>query len=462
MTRTDVTWTVTMSTQTDTYQRLTNSQPGRLIAGRLGLPRSTPLRRYEPGQPLLDGSALLCAVPGGRLLATAERVLRAAGADVLTEAPADEEATFGAVVVDASGVEDSRGLRTVYDLLHPVVRRIGPSGRLLILGTPPEDAGTPRAATAQQALEGFMRSVGKEVGRGATAQLLLVSPGAEGNAESTLRFLLSARSAYVSGQVVRVGAGDAQAPADWERPLAGEVAVVTGAARGIGAAIAEVLARDGAEVVLLDVGAQGEALAATANRIGGTALQLDITDDDAPAALAEHLRERHGGAGIVVHNAGITRDKTLGRMAPEAWDAVLGVNLTSQERLDDALLADEGALRPGGRIVSVSSMNGIAGARGQTNYAASKAGIIGMVRAMAPVLAERPGTINAVAPGFIETQMTASMPIGAREAGRRMNSLAQGGRPVDVAETVAWLAQPASAGVNGQVVRVCGQSLLGA
>jgi 3-oxoacyl-[acyl-carrier protein] reductase len=107
-------------------------------------------------------------------------------------------------------------------------------------------------------------------------------------------------------------------------------------------------------------------------------------------------------------------------------------------------------------------MNGIAGQRGQANYATSKAGIIGMVQSLAPVLAARPGTINAVAPGFIETQMTASMPIGTREAGRRMNALAQGGRPVDVAETVAWLASPASAGVNGNVVRVCGQSLLGA
>jgi 3-oxoacyl-[acyl-carrier protein] reductase len=452
-----------MSTQTDTYQRLTNSQPGRFVAGRLGLPRSTPLRRYEPGQPLLDGPALLRAAPEGRLLATAERVLRAAGAEVLSDDP-DDGVAFGAVVVDASGVEDSTALRTVYDLLHPVARRVGPSGRVLILATPPEEAGSPRAATAQQALEGLMRSLGKEIGRGATAQLLQVSPGQEGNAESTLRFLLSARSAYVDGQVVRVGAGAgaAQAPDDWERPLAGEVAVVTGAARGIGAAIAEVLARDGAEVVCLDVGAQGEALTRTANALGGTALALDITDDGAPAALAEHLRERHGGAGIVVHNAGITRDKTIARMTPEAWDAVLAVNLTSQERLNDALLADKGALRPGGRIVSVSSMNGIAGARGQTNYAASKAGIIGMVRAMAPQLAQRPGTINAVAPGFIETQMTASMPLGAREAGRRMNSLAQGGRPIDVAETVAWLAQPASAGVNGQVVRVCGQSLLGA
>jgi 3-oxoacyl-[acyl-carrier protein] reductase len=223
-----------------------------------------------------------------------------------------------------------------------------------------------------------------------------------------------------------------------------------------------VLARDGAEVVLLDVPAQGEALARTANELGGAALQLDITAEDAPDTLANYLRERHGGAHIVVHNAGITRDKTLGRMTDDVWDSVLAVNLTSQERLNDALLADAGGLRTGGRIVSVSSMNGIAGQRGQANYATSKAGIIGMVRSLAPVLAARPGTINAVAPGFIETQMTASMPIGTREAGRRMHSLAQGGRPVDVAETVAWLASPASAGVNGNVVRVCGQSLLGA
>jgi 3-oxoacyl-[acyl-carrier protein] reductase len=450
-----------MSTQTDTYQRITNSQPGRLIAGRLGLPKSTPLRRYEPGQPLLSGPALLGAAGGERVLPTVERVLRACGAEVLTGEPADEDTTYGALVVDASGIEDSTGLRGIYDVLHPVVRRIAPSGRLLVLGTPPESCATPRAATAQRALEGFVRSVGKEVGRGATAQLLYVEPGAEGNAESTIRFLLSARSAYVSGQAVRVGAGEPAPPADWERPLAGEVAVVTGAGRGIGAAIAEVLARDGAEVVCLDVGAQGEALARTANAVGGTALQLDITSDEAPATLAEHLRERHGGAGIVVHNAGITRDKTLGRMSADTWDAVLAVNLTSQERLNDALLG-HGGLRAGGRIVSVSSMNGIAGARGQTNYATSKAGIIGMVHSMAPVLAHHPGTINAVAPGFIETQMTANMPLGAREAGRRMNSLAQGGRPIDVAETVAWLAAPASAGVNGQVVRVCGQSLLGA
>ena len=238
-------------------------------------------------------------------------------------------------------------------------------------------------------------------------------------------------------------------------------ALVTGAARGIGAAIAEVLARDGAEVICLDVPAMGADLAATANQIRGTAFQLDITAEHAPTALVDHVRERRGGVDIVVHNAGITRDKTLGRMSEDQWDAVLAVNLIAQERLTAALL-DGDALRRGGRIVCVSSIGGIAGNRGQANYAASKAGVIGLVEALAPELAERGGSINAVAPGFIETRMTAAMPVGTREAGRRMNSLSQGGQPVDVAETVAWLASPGSGGVNGTVVRVCGQSLIGA
>jgi 3-oxoacyl-[acyl-carrier protein] reductase len=164
---------------------------------------------------------------------------------------------------------------------------------------------------------------------------------------------------------------------------------------------------------------------------------------------------------VFVHNAGITRDKTLARMTPDRWDSVIEVNLTAQERVDDILL-EENLLGGNGRIVSVSSVSGIAGNRGQTNYGASKAGIIGHVQAMAPTLAARGLTINAVAPGFIETKMTAAMPLMLREAGRRMNSLAQGGLPVDVAETIAWLANPASSGVTGNVIRVCGQSLLGA
>jgi 3-oxoacyl-[acyl-carrier protein] reductase len=209
------------------------------------------------------------------------------------------------------------------------------------------------------------------------------------------------------------------------------------------------------------VPAQGDALAEVANRVGGSALQLDITAGDAPRTLGDHLRERHGGVDIVVHNAGVTRDKTLGRMGEDQWDMVIDINLASQLRINDVLLGED-LLRPGGRIVGVSSVSGIAGNRGQVNYATSKSGVIGLVEALAPELTARPATINAVAPGFIETQMTAAMPLTTREAGRRMNSLSQGGLPVDVAETVAWLANPGSAGVNGNVVRVCGQSLLGA
>ncbi len=443
----------------DRYTQFAGSGPGHLLVSRLGLPAPAPLRRYAPGQPLLDASARLGAAPGGRLLEAVRRTLASAGAEVREDTTEDER--HAALVYDASGIASSAELHDLYAFFHATITTLRPSGRLLVLGTPPEQAATPAAAIAQRALEGFTRSAAKEVRAGATAQLLYAAPGAEGNLESTLRFLLGSKSAFVDGQVVRVGAGASQPVADWDRPLAGRVGLVTGAARGIGAAIAETLGRDGAHVVGLDVPVAGEALSAVANRVGGTALQLDITAPDAPRRLATHLTERHGGVDVVVHNAGVTRDRTLARMTGEQWDGLMAINLTAQERLTDGLL-EAGALRAGGRVVSLSSMNGIAGQRGQANYATSKAGIIGFVDAYAPLLADRHITINAVAPGFIETQMTAAMPVATREAGRRMNSLAQGGLPGDVAETIAWLASPGSGGVTGNTIRVDGQHLLGA
>ncbi|MGH3877699.1 MAG: 3-oxoacyl-ACP reductase [Actinophytocola sp.] len=450
---------------TDRYQQFARSGLGRQLVRRLGLPNPTPLRRHKPGDPALNGPALVGAAGGARLTDTVHTVLKSAAIEVLTEpltAPEGERAKHAALVFDASGIDRPERLRELYEFFQPVIRTVGTCGRVVVLGTPPESVGG-RAAIAQRALEGFTRSVGKELKRGATVQLVYVAPGAEPAAESTLRFLLSARSAYVDAQVIRVGThGTSTAePEDWAKPLDGKVALVTGASRGIGASIADVLARDGAQVVALDIPAQGDELSGVANRIRGTAVQLDITAADAPAQLVRHLGERHGGVDVVVHNAGITRDKTLGKMKEPAWDAVLAVNLASQLAINDALL-DEGVLRPGGRIVGVSSIAGIAGNVGQTNYATSKAGVIGMVRTYAPLLAERDVTINAVAPGFIETKMTAAVPLFIREAGRRMNSMSQGGLPVDVAETIAWFASPGSGAVNGNVVRVCGQSLLGA
>ena len=463
----------------DRYQRWTAGGPGGFLARRLGLPRPEVLRRHRPGEPVLGGPVELGGAEGGRLGKPLRALLDALGAVEQDERAAALGAGPGtagsdaaavrpaALVFDATGITDSAQLAAVYAFFHPRVRALAPSGRVVVLGTPPEETGSLAEATAQRALEGFVRSLGKELRRGGCAHLLLVSPGAEAGLESTVRFVLSARSAYVSGQVVRItGTGPTPHPTDWERPLEGRTALVTGASRGIGAVVADLLYRDGAQVVCLDIPAQAAELRAVARQVGGAAVELDITAADAPDRLAVRLRELHGGIDVVVHNAGVTRDRTLGRMDAARWDTTLAVNLTAVERITARLL-DTGAeggpvLRDGGRIVCTSSIAGIAGNVGQTNYAASKAGLIGFVEALAPSVAGRGITVNAVAPGFGETRRTAAVPLVIREAGRRRNSLRQGGLPVDVAETVAYFASPGSAAVSGQVLRVCGQSLLGA
>ncbi|MCX5255259.1 3-oxoacyl-ACP reductase [Streptomyces canus] len=427
----------------DRYLSFTGTAPGRFLTRRLGLPQPTVLRRWAEEFPGFQGGVLHLTAGKSELSGLAGLEFAAS-----SDAPA-------AVLLDATGVRDVEGLAEVHAALHPVVRSVAESGRVVVLGAPLDPADHHQAA-AQQALEGFTRSLGKEIGRGRTVNLVRLTDASA--AESTLRFLLSPKSAYVSGQVIEVGEAQA-ADVDRSLPLAGRTALVTGGARGIGAAVAETLARDGARVVVLDVpgaSADAEQLAA---RLGGSALALDITAADAGARIAEALPE---GLDVLVHNAGITRDRRLVNMPAERWSSVLEVNLASVLRTTDALL-ETGTLRRGGRIVATASIAGLAGNAGQTNYGASKAGVVGLVRSLAPrALAEHGVTVNAVAPGFIETKMTAAIPLFIREAGRRMNSLGQGGLPSDVAETTAWLAHPASGAVNGQVVRVCGQSLLGA
>ncbi|EPS7819406.1 3-oxoacyl-ACP reductase [Acinetobacter baumannii] len=462
---------------TDQYQAFTQSPIGKFVVKNLGLPSPVVLERFESAQPVVKGAVLVGAAPSSVLSGAIAQVLSNIHADsyvgnnvALQQEAAkvglnlrpfnagDKESKFKAVVFDASGIQNSEQLNELYKFFNPIARQVATSGRVIVIGTTPETAKTVKQAIAQRALEGFIKSVGKEFKKGITAQVVYVDEGAAANLESTLRFLLSPRSAYVSGQVIRVSKADV-VDVDWAKPLAGKTALVTGASRGIGEAIAHVLARDGAHVICLDVPQQQADLDRVAADIGGSTLAIDITAADAGEKI-KAAAAKQGGLDIIVHNAGITRDKTLANMKPELWDLLININLSAAERVNDYLLENDG-LNANGRIVCVSSISGIAGNLGQTNYAASKAGVIGLVKFTAPIL-KNGITINAVAPGFIETQMTAAIPFAIREAGRRMNSMQQGGLPVDVAETIAWFASTASTGVNGNVVRVCGQSLLGA
>ena len=464
----------------DRYGDFVQSSIGKKVAKNLGLPMPVDLDRFDSGQPLVRGSVLVGRANGGdnAVSASVARILSELHTEIFVNSGDDVKDTlsdagvkakantgsddkFKVLLFDASNISNAEELKQVYEFFHSVARRVEKSGRVIVIGRPPEALTDIEAALAQRALEGFVKSVGKEFKRGITAQLIYVEAGAEQNLDSTLRFFTSARSAYVSGQVVRVSNGS-NVDVDWNQPLGGKTMLVTGASRGIGEAIARVLAREGAHVICLDVPQQQADLQKVASEISGSALTVDITSADAGKEIAEAAQKR-GGLDSVIHNAGITRDKTLANMDDKQWDMVLNINLGSIAKLNRYLL-DNDVLKDAARIVCVSSISGIAGNLGQTNYATSKAGVIGLVNATAKQLEDNAKgmTINAVAPGFIETQMTDAIPFAIREAGRRMNSMSQGGLPVDVAETIAWFASPASGGLNGNVVRVCGQSLLGA
>ncbi|MBP8064316.1 MAG: 3-oxoacyl-ACP reductase [Acinetobacter sp.] len=461
----------------DQYQAFAKSTIGKLVIKNLGLPSPTLLDRFVSATPVVQGAVLFGAASTSSLSGSIAQVLANVHANAyagnnaeLQQAAAkvglnlnafnegDKESKFKVVIFDASGIENSEQLHELYTFFNPIARQVQASGRVVVVGINPESAKTVKQAIAQRALEGFVKSVAKEFKKGIAANLVYVDPTAKDNLESALRFTISPRSAYVSGQVIRVSKAKS-VDIDWTKPLAGKTAVVTGASRGIGEAIAHVLSRDGAHVICLDVPQQQADLDRVAGEIGGSTLAIDITAVDAGEKIKAAAAEL-GGLDIIVHNAGITRDKTLANMKPELWDLVININLSAIERVNDYLISNDG-INANGRIVCVSSISGIAGNLGQTNYAVSKAGVIGVVKFTAPLL-KNGVTINAVAPGFIETQMTAAIPFAIREAGRRMNSMSQGGLPVDVAETIAMFASTASSGLNGNVVRVCGQSLLGA
>jgi 3-oxoacyl-[acyl-carrier protein] reductase len=475
----------------DRYLELSQSGWGKSMLEMFGLPTPPRLARADGAwadRPFEGQAILVGAAAGSEACEPLLRTLDEAGAKlrVITELPglpalkkaaaalklnlaANPQPAEGAdrafaLVFDATGLAGPDQLRELYDFFQPQIAALPSNGRALILGRAPEEADTPAAAAAAAALIGFAKSLGKEIGRkGTTVNLIELEAGADASVAGAVRFLLSKHSAYISGQVLRVGqALRGSTSQSWSQPFAGKSALVTGAARGIGASIAEVLAREGAHVIGVDHPTQEGALAETMAKVAGSGIAVDITAKDAADRIARAVSGNgtSGGLDVVVHNAGVTRDKMLRNMPPHLWDMVLQVNLASIVRMNERFM--DGVLKNGARMVCISSIGGIGGNAGQTNYGATKAGIIGYVAALADAMAKKGGAVNAVAPGFIETQMTAQMPLGPREVGRRLAALGQGGLPIDIAEAVMFLGSSHAAGVNGRTLRVCGQNFFGA
>ncbi len=330
--------------------------------------------------------------------------------------------------------------------------------RLVAIVDEPADA-TPHQAMLAAAAAGLLRSLHKETGpTGSTCHLLRLD-GADPLAVADVAgFLLSPASAFLTGLDLRLGADiGPRVQAD------GRVALVTGAARGIGAAIARRLASAGWRVLVNDIPQAQAAAEATVHSIassGGAAqfVGADCSSAAGAAAIAAAV-QAHGRLDAAVHNAGITRDRTVRRMTGDQWRQVMAVNLHAMERVQTAV---DPYLQPGAGIAMLSSVMGIAGNFGQCNYTTSKAGVLALVRLWSKQLASRGVRCNAIAPGFIVTDMTAQVPIFNREMAKQLTALLQPGLPEDVAELAAFLVHPASRAVTGQTLRCDGGMAFGA
>lgn len=447
----------------DTYLNLANGALAPVVK-KLGLPQPVPLRRFNVagGSGFTKDPVLVLGDSGADSFA--ELLVENGFSVHRSPDPSFKYQGIIASFIDAQSPDD---LGETVLQISPALKQTARCARVVIVSRATEGE-KPSVDAARNGVTGIVRSVAHEMRYGGTANGIVLDAGVDVNAASVtgaLWFFLSAKSAYVSGQLLTVSDDRGQAVTASEfdgvrdnGPLVGKIAVVTGAARGIGAAIARTLHRDGAYVYGVDVPQAGQALAATMNAVVGKAIHLDITAEDAASRIAQAVGKP---IDILIHNAGITRDKLLANMDAGRWNSVIAVNIESQLRMNEKL-TELGAWGSQPHVVSLASTSGIAGNRGQTNYAASKAGVIGMVAASQDNFAKLGGSINAVAPGFIETDMTAKMSALTRQVARRLSSLQQGGLPEDVAEAIAFLSSPAATGVNGQTLRVCGQNMVGA
>lgn len=479
---------------TDLYFKVAHSSIGQTLFQALNLPKPMALIRspdsslaVQPGRYLLAGNAhafclssvmSILTAPQQALLSATQTIDFFEGATVnFSKRPKGTEqhpfvqtvseigsSVYDAVVYDASGADDFDALGSVYDFFHSAIQGLKENGKILILAQDAQQLKDPQASAIQASLTGFCKSLAKETGKkGITCNIVFVQKGAQKYLQTSLAFFLSAKSAYITGQTVTLSNLSQKPTSISDKPLLGKTALVTGAAQGIGRETAIILARDGATVICLDIPQNEKLIRDLANEINGYSLAINLLSEDAVGLLCRQLSSQVGVVDIVIHNAGITRDKTLAKMPKEAWDQVLTLNFERVIKINQALM-EQAILNDHGRIVCISSISGIAGNFGQSNYACSKAGLAAYVEALAKTTNSKTNsgfTINAIAPGFIETRMTASIPLLTREVGRRMNALSQGGLPLDIAEAISYFCHPDSHCLNGNILRVCGLSLMG-
>ena len=426
----------------------------RLIA-RLPLPIATPVDlRRAWGRPMQHPLAARRAVVVGSdddAVVVLSDALRTAAAAVY-DTPQDAGADIAIVAVPGDAPADS--LVAWARQFGSALRGVAKHGRIIVVVR----ASGPTLVT--DAVHGFVRSLGRETGRSAVTVHAIVAPTPHAAAPVVV-FLASERAAFSSGQTLMLRAGDGPSMA----PAHPEVAVVTGAARGIGAAIARCLTDAGYRVMVADVASQTDAAQRLVDALGGEAAGMmfqpcDVRDPAAVSAMLEKARTLSpvGCIDVLVNNAGITRDRTFGRMSDAEWSDVLDVNLASLVNVTRAALS---RMSDGARVVNVSSVTGLAGNFGQTNYAMAKGGVIGFTRALAAEVEPRKIAVTAVAPGLIETAMTAKIPLINREIAKQMTSLAQAGQPEDVAMAVEFLARREAWSLRGQTIRVDGGMFFG-
>ena len=370
------------------------------------------------------------------------------------------DAVLDGLVVSCVGMQTIEDLEDLFTTIKNTVTKIAANGRVVIISR--MDDASSCTYTTQKSIDGFSRALSKEIGgkKGVTVNQLKITnnnilPFETANAAF---FFLSDKSSFITGQVVELNNSFSTAFTSPVKLLQDKIAIVTGGARGIGAATAKVLHREGAKVIIVDVPFAKEDAEKLAQELNGDVILEDITDAKATTDIQQYILNNYKSLDILVNNAGITRDKTIAKMSIDQWRGVLNVNLKAMINLTEIFI--QKGFNEHAKVVGLSSISGIAGNVGQTNYSLTKAGVIGYTQAVAA----RNNTIfaNAVAPGFIETKMTENLPFFVKEGGRRLSTLKQGGLPEDVAELIGFLSSPLSDGINGQCLRVCGGSMIGA